>query len=80
VATLTITDLPDELYRKLVRRAERNQRSVADEVINLLAGSVSAGKPALRPTVADFRALRERYPLASVTAEEIEDAITEGRP
>lgn len=37
MATLNIKNLPDTLYRKLKKRAERNRRSIAQEVTQILA-------------------------------------------
>jgi len=36
VATLSLKNLPDPLYRKLQARAKRKRRSVAQEVIHIL--------------------------------------------
>jgi len=40
MATLNIKNFPDELYEKLKRKAKESQRSVAQEVTNLLSKSV----------------------------------------
>jgi plasmid stability protein len=40
VATLNIKNLPDDLYQKLKVRAKRERRSVAQEVIGLLAAAL----------------------------------------
>ena len=37
MATLNIKNLPDALYRKLKKRAERQRRSIAQEVTQILA-------------------------------------------
>ncbi len=39
MATLNIKKLPDDLYEKLKARAKRERRSVAQEVIGLLAAA-----------------------------------------
>jgi plasmid stability protein len=45
MATLNIKNLPDALYRKLRARARRERRSVAQEVIQILARSLEQPAP-----------------------------------
>jgi plasmid stability protein len=44
MATLNIKNLPDPLYKKLIARAKREHRSVAQEVIHLLSQAVEPPK------------------------------------
>jgi antitoxin FitA len=80
MATLTIKNVPDDLYQELKRRADENRRSLNGEVIYSLEQLVQGGRARRRPTVADFRALREQYPIPPMSEEEFERAVTEGRP
>ena len=41
MATLNIKNLPDALYRKLKKRAERQRRSIAQEVTQILADTLA---------------------------------------
>jgi plasmid stability protein len=41
MATLNIKSFPDDLYGRLQHRAERQHRSLAQEVIHLLDGALS---------------------------------------
>lgn len=41
MATLNVKNLPDDLYEKLKERAERQHRSVAQEVTHILYSAVS---------------------------------------
>jgi hypothetical protein len=41
VATLIIKDFPDRLYERIERLARENQRSVSEEVVQLLDKAVS---------------------------------------
>ena len=77
MATLMI-DLPDKLYGKLEELADTSGRSLEAEIIHLLEQSVCS-EAAARQTIIEFRALRERHPLAQLTPEERRRAITEGR-
>lgn len=45
MATLNVKDFPDELYGRLRERAERERRSVAQEVIRLLESAVAEPEP-----------------------------------
>jgi len=54
VATLNIKNFPDPLYELLQERAEREHRSLAQQVIHLL--EASAGKPTLH-SILELRGL-----------------------
>jgi plasmid stability protein len=45
MATLNIKNLPDALYRKLKKRAERQRRSIAQEVTQILADTLAEREP-----------------------------------
>jgi plasmid stability protein len=80
----TIRNLPAPVLEDLQRAARLNGRSVNDEVIARLASASRSGSRAgprsTRPGVADFRKLRSEHPLASLTLDELQRAIEEGRP
>ena len=78
MATLTIKNLPDELYQELKRRAGENRRSLNREVVYSLEQLIKGERARARPSVADFRALREKYPLSPLSEEELARAIDEG--
>ena len=42
MATLNIKNFPDRLYRSIKRRAGKNRRSIAQEVVQLLDEAVTA--------------------------------------
>jgi len=54
MATLNIKNFPDPLYELLQERAEREHRSIAQQVIHLL--EESAGKPTLH-SILELRGL-----------------------
>jgi len=54
MATLNIKDFPDALYERLQERAEREHRSLAEQVIHLL--EESAGQPTLH-SILELRGL-----------------------
>lgn len=45
MATLNVKNLPDALYQKLKARAEREHRSVAQEVTHILATALDEPEP-----------------------------------
>ena len=45
MATLNIKNLPDSLYKRLRARAERERRSVAQEVIHILSQAIDEPAP-----------------------------------
>jgi len=45
MATLNIKNLPDRLYRKLQARANREHRSITQEVIHILSLATENSKP-----------------------------------
>ena len=79
MATLTIKNIPDEVYEQLKHRAARHRRSVNSEVIVCLEqvlGS-TAGDPATFLT--SIRALRKNFSTVFVTEEDLRAAKDEGR-
>lgn len=45
MATLNIKNFPDPLYRRLKQRADREHRSLSQEVVHLLAQAVESVEP-----------------------------------
>ena len=80
MATITIKNIPNDIYAKLKESAKANQRSINSEVILAIKLAL------LRPRVTDVdaflekaRKLRELTSSYKATPEEIENAINEGR-
>ena len=82
MATLTLKNVPDELYRRLKARAARNHRSLNREAIRLLQESVTADA-ATGPDEAGQRAVAFRAELAAqgvwISADDTLAVIDEGR-
>ena len=78
MATLTLRNVPDELYQRLKRDAARHRRSLNQDIAQL-EGEVPA--TATDPVVADIAAFRESLAAKGVwaTAEEVDRWIDEGR-
>jgi len=75
--TLTI-DVPEDLYARLERRAQMNQRSLDDEVVHVLEATtdVDLDREALWERI---RRRRERMPTVAWDPEELKRKIREGR-
>jgi antitoxin FitA len=79
MATLTIKNIPDELYEQLKQSATRHRRSVNSEVIVCLE-KVLSSRPVDHPAfLASIRALRKNISTVFVTEEDLRAAKNEGR-
>lgn len=76
---ITIKNIPDELYRRLVETARTHHRSIAKEIVVALERHV--GKPAQdkQALLERIRAVRERYQ-STISDADIEGWKNAGRP
>lgn len=79
MATLTIKNIPDELYEKLKMAAKINRRSINNEMIVIIEQAVYPPKMDVGELLAQTRLLREQLSVY-VTDEELNQAKNEGRP
>jgi plasmid stability protein len=79
MATMTIKNIPDELYEELKQRAAANRRSVNNEVIVLIERAVQYQVQDPNEVLERVRVLREKLDIY-VTEDEISAAKNEGRP
>ncbi len=79
MATMTIKNIPDELYEELKQRAAVNRRSVNSEVIVLIERAVQYQVQDPNEVLERVRVLREKLDIY-VTEDEITAAKNEGRP
>jgi plasmid stability protein len=78
MATLTIKNIPDEVYEQLKQRAARHRRSVNSEVIVCLEKVLSSKSVDPATFLTSLRALRENISVF-VTEEGLRAAKDEGR-
>jgi len=78
--SLTIKNIPEELYLKLKHTAEQRHRSINSEVIICLEQSLLPRKVSPEDRLKEIHALRARIPANAITAEDIQQTIDEGRP
>lgn len=83
MATLTIKNLPDELYAALSKTAKRHRRSINSEAIVRLERSLQSGEPDdVEATLERIRDTRSKLQEKGVwlTDEILDFAKNEGRP
>jgi antitoxin FitA len=78
--TLTIKNIPDDLYEQLKQSALQHRRSINSEVLVCLERSLIAPKLSTAATLARIRQLRERTSEHLLTERELEQAKSDGRP
>lgn len=76
---ITIRNIPDDVYEKLKQRAELHQRSINSEVIFYLRQIVSSHRPDPEQIIARAKKLKSTAKV-SLTLQEIQNAIDQGRP
>ncbi len=80
MATLTIKNVPDELYQQIKKSAEQHRRSMNSEVIVCLEKVLRSEPIDPEAFLVSVRALRERLSGVFVTEQDLQQAKNEGRP
>ncbi|HNT40416.1 MAG TPA: Arc family DNA-binding protein [Rubrivivax sp.] len=77
--TLTLKNIPDEVYQRLKASAESNRRSLNSEAIVCLESVLIPGRVAVSERLAKARALRTALPKGKFRAKDIDAYKREGR-
>ncbi len=77
--TLTLKNIPDEVYERLKACAETNRRSLNSEAIVCLESVLLPGRVPVSERLARARALRTALPKAKFRAKDIDTYKREGR-
>lgn len=77
--SLTIKNIPDDLYRELKLVAEQHHRSINSEVIVCLKRTLLPQKTSPEDRLSNIQALRAQVTPNIITEEGIDQAINEGR-
>ena len=77
---LTIKNIPDDVYNALKDNAKQQHRSINSEVIMCLKRSLLPKLISPEERLSTIRALRSQVKSGAITAEDIDQAINEGRP
>lgn len=80
MATVTIKNIPDELYEKLKASAKANRRSINNEVIMLIERAYQSYRPAPDEIEAEAKRLRKLTAHYHLTNEELNAWKNKGRP
>jgi plasmid stability protein len=78
--TLTIKNIPDELYEQLKQRAAANRRSINSEVIVLIERAVAAPRFSPETILEQANRLREKTAGYMISEEEMRRDKETGRP
>ena len=77
--TLTLKNVPDEVYRRLKAAAEAHRRSLNSEAIVCLESVLIPSRVAVADRLAAARAMRARLPKLVVRRRELDAFKREGR-
>lgn len=80
MATITLKNIPDDLYARLKRQAQAHRRSINSELIHCLEEVLRPRKVSPEERLERIRSLRPPIDTQAVDEEEILEAIDEGRP
>ena len=77
---LTVKNIPEDLYKELKYVAEQHHRSINSEVIVCLKRILFPKRISAEDRLYTIQALRSQIATDAITAEDIDQAINEGRP
>lgn len=80
MATITLKNIPDDLYDRLKSQAQAHRRSVNSELIHCLETVLRPKKITTEERLGRIRSLRPKIDPKAVGMEEILAAIDDGRP
>lgn len=78
--TITVKNIPEDVYDRIKQQAQVNRRSLNSEIITLMERAVRSYRIDPDEFIAEARAIRELTADYILTDEELEQAINEGRP
>ena len=79
MVTVTIKNIPEQVYERLKAQAKSNHRSINGEILSILEQAISLPPIDVQATLERARKVRELTANYTVTADEIEKMINEGR-
>ncbi len=77
--SITVKNIPEPVYNKLKQQAEAQHRSMNSEIIACLERSVMPNRASSDEILRQARMMRKKVK-GSLSAEEIQDSIDQGRP
>jgi len=79
MVTVTIKNIPEEVYERIKTQAKVNHRSINGEILSILEQAISLAPIDVQTTLERARKVRELTAHYTITASEIEKMINEGR-
>jgi len=79
MVTVTIKNIPEEVYERIKTQAKANHRSINGEILSILEQAISIPPIDVLETLKRARKVRELTANYKITANEIEKLINEGR-
>lgn len=79
-ATITLKNIPDDIYARLKEAADAHHRSLNSEVIACLERTLLPTRVSAQERLARARQLRQSLTAGAFKADEIDGAIDQGRP
>lgn len=80
MATITVKNIPEDLYLQLKRVAEANRRSINSEIIVCIEQAIRPQKIDTEGILAEARLLREKTSAYRISGDELTHAKNVGRP
>jgi plasmid stability protein len=80
MATITLKNIPDDLYQQLKYAAKAHHRSINSEIISYLENTLRPAQIHPADRLDRIRRVRPKAGSEDLTAEEIRNAIDDGRP
>jgi len=80
MATLTVKNIPDDLYAQLKRYAEIDRRSINSEIIVCIERAIRSSRISPEASLAKAQKLREKTSSYPITDSEFNQAKLMGRP
>lgn len=80
MATVTLKNIPDDLYDQIKQSALTNRRSINSEIITCIEKTLRGRKKDPKTVLAAARALRKKIPRHLFTENEITKIKSTGRP
>jgi len=79
MATITVKNIPPLIYERLKQQAENHRRSINNEIITILERALAIQPIDVETALENACKLRELTADYTLTTEEIEEMINEGR-
>ena len=77
--SITVKNIPEEIYDRVREQAKAHHRSINSEIIACLEQTVKSQQVSTDDILQEARRLRKKAK-GSLSSEEVESAITKGRP